>query len=50
MMTASAALAGEVTTAASSASVLSLTQDSQIGANQRICADAEDRADFDQRS
>jgi hypothetical protein len=31
-------------------SVLSLTQDSQIGANQRICADAEDRADFDQRS
>ena len=30
------------------ASVLSLTQDSQIGANLRICADEEDRADFDQ--
>jgi hypothetical protein len=32
------------------ASVLSLTQDSQIGANLRICADEEDRADFDQHS
>jgi hypothetical protein len=31
------------------ASVLSLTDDSQIGANLRVCADEEDRADFDQR-
>jgi hypothetical protein len=31
------------------ASVLSLTTDSQIGANLRVCADEEDRADFDQR-
>jgi hypothetical protein len=34
----------------SAASVLSLTDDSQIGANLRVCADEEDRADFDQRS
>jgi hypothetical protein len=27
-----------------------LTDDSQIGANLRVCADEEDRADFDQRS
>jgi hypothetical protein len=31
------------------ASVLSLTEDSQIGANLRIFADEEDRANFDQR-
>jgi hypothetical protein len=31
-----------------SASVLSLTEDSQIGADLRVCADEEDRADFDQ--
>ena len=31
------------------ASVPSLTQDSQIGANQRVCADAKDRADRSQR-
>jgi hypothetical protein len=30
-------------------SVLSLTEDSQIGANLRIFADEEDRATFDQR-
>jgi hypothetical protein len=29
-------------------SVLSLTEDSQIGADLRVCADEEDRADFDQ--
>jgi hypothetical protein len=27
-----------------------LTDDSQIGANLRVCADEKDRADFDQRS
>jgi putative ABC transport system substrate-binding protein len=32
------------------ASVLLLTGDSQIGADLRVCADEEDRADFDQRS
>jgi hypothetical protein len=31
-------------------SVLSLTDDSQIGANLRFCADEENRADFDQCS
>ena len=31
------------------ASVLSLTDDSQIGVDLRVCADEEDRADFDQR-
>ena len=31
-------------------SVPLLTEDSQIGANLRVCADEEDRADFDQRS
>ena len=31
-------------------SVLTLTDDSQIGANLRVCADEKDRADFDQRS
>jgi hypothetical protein len=31
-------------------SVPLLTDDSQIGANLRVCADEEDRADFDQRS
>ena len=31
------------------ASVPLLTDDSQIGANLRICADEEDRADFDRR-
>jgi hypothetical protein len=31
-------------------SVLPLTKDSQIGANLRVCADEEDRADFDRRS
>ena len=31
------------------ASVLLLTQDSQIGANLRVCADEKDRADFDRR-
>jgi hypothetical protein len=30
------------------AGVLSLTKDSQIGANLRVCADEENRADFDQ--
>jgi hypothetical protein len=30
--------------------VLPLTKDSQIGANLRVCADEEDRADFDRRS
>jgi hypothetical protein len=30
-------------------SVPSLTGDSQIGANLRVCADEENRADFDQR-
>jgi hypothetical protein len=30
-------------------SVPLLTDDSQIGANLRVCADEEDRADFDQR-
>ena len=29
---------------------LSLTKDSQIGANLRVCADEEDRADFDRRN
>jgi hypothetical protein len=33
-----------------SASDLSLTKDSQIGANLRVCADEEDRADFDRRN
>jgi MFS family permease len=32
------------------ASDLSLTKDSQIGANLRVCADEEDRADFDRRN
>jgi hypothetical protein len=32
------------------ASVPLLTDDSQIGANLRVCADEENRADFDQRS
>jgi hypothetical protein len=32
------------------ASVPLLTDDSQIGAHVRFCADEEDRADFDQRS
>jgi hypothetical protein len=32
------------------ASVPLLADDSQIGANLRVCADGEDRADFDQRS
>jgi len=31
------------------ASVPLLTDDSQIGANLRVCADEEDRADFDRR-
>ena len=31
------------------ASVPLLTDDSQIGANLRVCADGEDRADIDQR-
>ena len=31
------------------ASVALLTDDSQIGANLRVCADEENRADFDQR-
>jgi hypothetical protein len=31
------------------ASVPLLTEDSQIGANLRVCADEKDRADFDQR-
>jgi len=30
-------------------SVLSLTEDSQIGADLRVCADEEDRSDFSQR-
>ena len=30
-------------------SVALLTDDSQIGANLRVCADEENRADFDQR-
>jgi DNA-binding NarL/FixJ family response regulator len=38
------------TALANIASVLSLTDDSHIGANLRVCADEEDRADFDQRS
>jgi len=32
------------------ASVMSLTDDSQIGVDLRVYADEEDRADFDQRS
>jgi hypothetical protein len=32
------------------ASVPLLTEDSQIGANLRVCADEENRTDFDQRS
>jgi hypothetical protein len=32
-----------------SPSVPLLTDDSQIGANLRVCADEEDRADFDRR-
>jgi hypothetical protein len=32
------------------ASVVSLTDDSQIDADLRICADEKDRADFGQRS
>ena len=32
-----------------SASVPLLTDDSQIGANLRVCADEENQADFDQR-
>jgi hypothetical protein len=32
------------------ASVPLLTDDSQIGANLRVCADEEDRADIDQHS
>jgi hypothetical protein len=31
------------------ASVPLLTDDSQIGANLRVCADEEDRTDFDRR-
>ena len=31
------------------ASVPLLTDDSQIGANLRVCADEKDRADFDRR-
>lgn len=31
------------------ASVPGLTKDSQIGLDLRVCADAEDRTDFDQR-
>jgi hypothetical protein len=34
----------------SGTSVPLLTDDSQIGANLRVCADEKDRADFDQRS
>jgi hypothetical protein len=30
-------------------SVPSLTNDSQVGAHVRVCADEKDRADFDQR-
>ena len=33
-----------------SPSVLSLTKDSQIGTDLRVCADEENRADFDRRS
>jgi hypothetical protein len=38
-----------VNQAAINASVPLLTDDSQIGANLRVCADEENRADFDQR-
>lgn len=42
---------GRFTGAASRhANVPLLTDDSQIGANLRVCVDEEDRADFDQRS
>jgi hypothetical protein len=34
----------------SHSSVLPLTDDSQIGADLRVCADEEDPTDFDQRS
>ena len=49
-MTKSLLLSALATTVLTLASVPSLTDDSQIGANLRVCADEENRADFDRRS
>jgi hypothetical protein len=42
--------AEELQAIATFSSVPLLTEDSQIGANLRVCADEENRTDFDQRS